>query len=161
MSQNKKRLKYSYKKKRDLIIEKGILPKLVGRLNTHKKNSKSSDILKQKNTKYLCKAFLINSLRNGFSFKDINNRNITLTDFKGKYMCTDVQATWCKSIDVLQLYSGSNRVFVKFYDIRELPRFMFLDKKDRIISSDEIRPSNSKALEKLKSTVYSDEYKNS
>jgi len=38
---------------------------------------------------------------------------------------------------------------------------MFLDKKDRIISSDEIRPSNSKALEKLKSTVYSDEYKNS
>jgi hypothetical protein len=42
-----------------------------------------------------------------------------------------------------------------------LPSFIFLDKEDRVISSDEIRPSNPKTLEKLESTVYSQEYKNS
>jgi thiol-disulfide isomerase/thioredoxin len=60
-----------------------------------KKFIKFSDILKQKNTKYLYKKSLIDALWNDFSFKDINNKNIALTAFKGKYVYIDVWATWC------------------------------------------------------------------
>jgi len=57
------------------------------------------------------------------------------------------------SIEGIQLYSGSNSGFVKFYDIGALPRFIFLDMEGKIINPDEIRPSNPKLLEILESTV--------
>ena len=192
------------KEKRDLIIKKGTSLNIIDSLNTYVKEKfdQFADILKQKNTKYLYKASLINALGNGFSFKDINNRNIALTAFKGKYMYIDVWATWCKpckvehvflneledhfsntdelqimsistdreydkwkmyissnSIEGIQLYSGSDTDFVKFFDIGALPRFIFLDKEGRVISADEIRPSNPRTLEKLKSTVYNNNEK--
>jgi len=190
--------------KEDLIIEKGASLNIVDSLNTYviENFNQFSDILKQKNTKYLYKESLIDSLGNDFTFKDINNKDITLTEFKGKYVYIDVWATWCKpckveyvflkeleehfsnndelqiisistdrehdkwekyilskSIEGIQLYSGSNSDFVKFYDIGALPRFIFLDKKGRVISPDEIRPSNPKTLEKLEATVYNNAYK--
>ena len=58
----------------------------------------------------------------------------------------------------MQLYSGSNSDFVKFYDIGALPRFIFLDTEGRVISPDEIRPSDPKILEKLERTVYNNVY---
>jgi hypothetical protein len=54
----------------------------------------------------------------------------------------------------VQLYSGANSDFVKFYDIGALPRFVFLNKEGRIINPEEMRPSNPELLKKLKSTVY-------
>jgi thiol-disulfide isomerase/thioredoxin len=187
------------KKKKNLISDKGDSLNIVDSLNTYtlEKFDQFSDILKQKNTKYLYKASLVDAIGNNFSFKDINNNKIALTDFKGKYTYIDVWATWCKpckveyvflkkleehfinnddfqiisisidreydkwetyiksnSIEGKQLYSGSKTNFVKFYDIGALPRFIFLDKEGRIISPDEIRPSNPKTLGKLESTVY-------
>ena len=53
----------------------------------------------------------------------------------------------------MQLYSGSNSDFVKFYDIGALPRFIFLDKEGQIISPDEIRPSNPETIKKIESTI--------
>jgi thiol-disulfide isomerase/thioredoxin len=58
------------------------------------------------------------------------------------------------SIDGVQLYSGSNSDFVKFYDIGALPRFIFLDKEGSVISPDEIRPSNPKTLQKLEAAIH-------
>ena len=190
--------------KEDLITEKGASRNIVDSLNTYviENFNQFSDILKQKNTKYLYKESLIDSLGNDFTFKDINNKDIALTEFKGKYVYIDVWATWCKpckveyvflkeleehfsnndelqiisisidrehdkwekyilskSIEGIQLYSDSNSDFVKFYDIGALPRFIFLDKKGRVISPDEIRPSNPKTLEKLEAAVYNNTYK--
>jgi len=181
-----------------LINEKGTSLNISDSLNAYVKEKfdEFSDILKQKNTKYLYKASLVNSLGNDFSFKDINNENISLTAFRGKYVYIDVWATWCKpckveyvflkeleqhfsdndefqiisistdreydkwekyvsskSLKGIQLYSGSKTDFVKFYDIGALPRFIFLDKEGRIISPDEIRPSNPETLKKIESTI--------
>lgn len=57
------------------------------------------------------------------------------------------------SAEGIQLYSGSNSDFVKFYDIGALPRFIFIDKEGRIISPDEIRPSNSDIYDMLASKI--------
>ena len=185
--------------KGELINEKGISLNVVDSLSSYVKLKfdEFSDILKQKNIKYLYKTSIVNKIGNNFFFKDIKNNVKTLKDFKGKYVYIDVWATWCKpckvehtflkqleehfsnnnelqiisistdreydkwekyitknSIKGVQLYSGSNSDFVKFYDIGALPRFIFLDKEGRVISPDEIRPSNSKTLEKLEATVY-------
>ena len=185
--------------KGDMINEKGLSLKIVDSLCTYVKVKfdEFSDILKQKNTKYLYKASLVNTIGNNFSFKDIKNNNKTLKDFKGKYVYIDVWATWCKpckvehtflkqleehfsnndelqiisistdreydkwekyiienSIEGVQLYSGANSDFVKYYDIGALPRFIFLDKEGRVISPEEMRPSNPKLLEKLELAVY-------
>ena len=182
-----------------LVNEKGMSLNIVDSLQTYVKEKfdQFSDILKKKNIKYVYKASLINSMGNAFSFKDINNKEIALSDFKGKYIYIDVWATWCKpckvehvflkeleehfsdndelqimsisidreydkwekyisskSIEGTQLYSGSNSDFVKFYDIGALPRFIFIDKAGRIISPDEIRPSNPETLKKLEKTIY-------
>jgi hypothetical protein len=53
----------------------------------------------------------------------------------------------------LQLHSGSKSDFVKFYDIGALPRFILLDKEGKVISPDEIRPSNPETLTKLEATL--------
>ena len=185
--------------KGELINKKGISLNVVDSISSYVKLKfdEFSDILKQKNIKYLYKTSIVNKIGNNFFFKDIKNNVKTLKDFKGKYVYIDVWATWCKpckvehtflkqleehfsynnklqiisistdreydkwekyitknSIKGVQLYSGSNSDFVKFYDIGALPRFIFLDKEGRVISPDEIRPSNSKTLEKLEATVY-------
>ena len=185
--------------KGELINKKGISLNVVDSLSSYVKLKfdEFSDILKQKNIKYLYKTSIVNKIGNNFFFKDIKNNVKTLKDFKGKYVYIDVWATWCKpckvehtflkqleehfsynnklqiisistdreydkwekyitknSIKGVQLYSGSNSDFVKFYDIGALPRFIFLDKEGKVISPDEIRPSNSKTLEKLEATVY-------
>lgn len=183
--------------KRDLINERGISLNIIDSLSDYVrvKFNKFSDILKQKNTKYLYKRSLVNEIGNNFTFTDINSNTISLKDFKDKYVYIDVWATWCKpckleyvflkeleehfskndelqiisistdrkleewkkyitenSIKGMQLYSGANSDFVKFYDIGSLPRFILLDKQGKIISPDEIRPSNPELLEKLTST---------
>lgn len=66
--------------------------------------------------------------------------------------------TWKKyisdnSIEGVQLYSGEKSDFVTFYDIGALPRFILLNKEGKIISPDEIRPSNPELLEKLEETL--------
>ncbi|GAB1308583.1 TlpA disulfide reductase family protein [Urechidicola sp. KH5] len=189
--------------KGDLINEKGISLNIADSLSTYVKVNfnKFSDILQQKNAKYLYKTSLVNELGNNFSFTDIKNNNISLKDFSGKYLYIDIWATWCKpckaehdflkqleehfsnndelqiisisidrefdkwknyitknSINGIQLYSGANSDFVKFYDIGALPRFIFLDKKGRVISPEELRPSNPKLLTKLESAVYNNDY---
>ena len=190
-------------KKGVLINEKGISLNIVDSLRTYVKFkfSEFSNLLKQKNTKYLYKESLVNTIGNNFSFIDIDKNNISLKDFQGKYLYIDVWATWCKpckveyvflkqleehfsnnnelqiisistdrefdkwekyitksSIEGIQLYSGAKSDFVKFYDIGALPRFIFLDKEGRVISPEEIRPSNSELLKKLESTVYNNGY---
>jgi len=194
-----KELEILINEKGDLINEKGISLNVVDSLNTYVKMKfeKFSNILKQKNEKYLYKKSLINEIGNNFSFTDINNNNISLKDFHGTYLYIDVWATWCKpckveygflkqleehfsnsdelqiisistdrefdkwqqyinknSIKGIQLYSGANSDFVKFYDVGALPRFIFLDKEGKVISPEELRPSNPKLLKKLESTVY-------
>ncbi len=57
------------------------------------------------------------------------------------------------SIEGIQLYSGAKSEFVKFYDIGALPRFIFLNKEGRVISPEEIRPSNPELLKKLESIL--------
>jgi thiol-disulfide isomerase/thioredoxin len=181
-----------------LVHEKGVSLNIVDSLQTYVKEkfNQFSEILKKKNTKYLYKASLVNSQGNDFSFKDINNKNISLKDFKGKYVYIDIWATWCKpckvehvflkeleehfannealqiisisidreydtwekyvsskSMEGLQLHSGSKSDFVKFYDIGALPRFILLDKEGKVISPDEIRPSNPETLTKLEDTL--------
>ncbi|WP_435263550.1 TlpA family protein disulfide reductase [Tenacibaculum sp. nBUS_03] len=192
-----KELEVLIHEKRDLINERGISLNIIDSLSDYVrvKFNKFSDILKQKNTKYLYKRSLVNEIGNNFTFTDINNNTISLKDFKDKYVYIDVWATWCKpckleyvflkeleehfskndelqiisistdrkleewkkyitenSIKGMQLYSGANSDFVKFYDIGSLPRFILLDKQGKIISPDEIRPSNPELLEKLTST---------
>ena len=199
-----KELKILIDEKSDLINQKGRSPNIVDSLSTYVKVSfnKFSDILLQKNKKYLYKASLVNEIGNNFSFTDINNKTKSLKDFQGKYLYIDVWATWCKpckveyvflkqleehysnndelqiisistdgeydkwkkyitknSIDGMQLYSGANSDFVKFYDIGALPRFIFLNKDGRVINPEEIRPSNPALLKKLESTVYNNVYK--
>ena len=41
-----------------------------------------------------------------------------------------------------QLYTGGDSDFVKFYDIGAIPRFILLDPSGRIVSGDQMRPSN-------------------
>jgi thiol-disulfide isomerase/thioredoxin len=192
------KLEILLQEKGKLVHEKGVSLNIVDSLQTYVKEkfNQFSEILKKKNTKYLYKASLINSLGNDFSFKDINNKNISLKDFKGKYVYIDIWATWCKpckvehvflkeleehfaknkalqiisisidreydtwkkyvsskSMEGVQLHSGSKSDFVKFYDIGALPRFIFLDKEGKVISPDEIRPSNPKTLTKLEDTL--------
>ena len=53
----------------------------------------------------------------------------------------------------MQLHSGSETDFVKFYDIGALPRFILLDQEGKIISPDEIRPSNSGIQQKLSQLI--------
>ncbi|NQY05400.1 MAG: TlpA family protein disulfide reductase [Flavobacteriaceae bacterium] len=193
-----KELELLIHEKGDLINEKGISLNIVDSLSTYVKVNfnKFSNILKQKNAKYLYKRSLVNEIGNNFSFKDITNNDISLKDFHGKYLYIDVWATWCKpckveydflkqleehfsnndelqiisistdrdfdkwekyitknSIEGIQLYSGENSEFVKFYDVGALPRFILLDKEGRVISPEELRPSNPKLLKKLESTV--------
>jgi thiol-disulfide isomerase/thioredoxin len=189
--------------KGELINGKGVSLNIADSLCAYVKVKfiEFSDILKQKNTKYLYKKSLVNEIGNNFSFTDIDNNNISLKDFQGKYLYIDVWATWCKpckveyvflkqmeehfsnndelqiisistdrefdkwenyitksSTEGMQLYSGANSEFVKFYDIGALPRFIFLNKEGRIISPEEIRPSNPELLKKLESTVYNNGY---
>ena len=193
-----KHLEELIKEKGILIREEGVSLQIVDSLKTYVATSfdKFSEILKKKNAKYLYKASLVNTLGNNFSFTDTDNKNISLTDFKGKYVYLDVWATWCKPCKVeyvflkeleayfsnsdefqiisistdrekdkwenyvdnkvmegVQLYSGANSDFVNFYDIGALPRFIFLDKKGKIISPDEIRPSNPRTQEKIASMI--------
>ena len=181
-------------KKKELIIKKGDSLNIPDSLKAYviEKYDNFSAILKKKNTKYLYKASLIDTIGNQFSLKDINNKTITLADFKGKYVYIDVWATWCKPCKVeypffkeleekfsdtdalqiisistdsdydkwkayllgkaiggTQLYSGAKSDFVKFYDIGALPRFILLDKSGRVISPDELRPSNPELSEKI------------
>ncbi|WP_027076339.1 TlpA family protein disulfide reductase [Maribacter antarcticus] len=93
-----KELKILIHEKGDLINKKGISLNIVDSLSTYAKAkfSEFSDILKQKNTKYLYKTSLVNEIGNNFSFTDMNNNNISLKDFQGKYLYIDVWATWCK-----------------------------------------------------------------
>ena len=198
-----KELEILIHEKGNLINEKGISLNIVDSLSTYVKVkfSEFSDILKQKNTKYLYKTSLVNEIGNNFSFTDINKKNISLKYFQGKYLYIDVWATWCEpckveyvflkqleehfsnneelqiisissdrefdkwekyitknSIEGIQLYSGANSDFVKFYDIGALPRFLFLDKEGRVINPEEIRPSNPELLKKLESTIYNNVY---
>ena len=90
------------KEKGSLIKEKGVSLQIVDSLKTYvaKSFGQFSDILKKKNTKYLYKASLLGALGNDFLFTDTNNKNISLTDFKGKYLYIDVWATWCKPCKV-------------------------------------------------------------
>lgn len=39
-----------------------------------------------------------------FNFKDINNKQVKLEDFKGKYVYIDVWATWCAHVAWKYLY---------------------------------------------------------
>ena len=89
-------------KKGVLINEKGISLNIVDSLRTYVKLKfrEFSDILKQKNTKYLYKESLVSTIGNNFSFIDIDNNNISLKDFQGKYLYIDVWATWCKPCKV-------------------------------------------------------------
>ena len=190
--------------KGELINEKGISLNIVDSLNTYVelKFKEFSDILIQRNIKYLYKKSLVNKSGNNFFFKDVKNNVIALEDFKGKYVYIDVWATWCKpcmvehtflkqleerfsnndelqiisistdreydkwekyiienSIEGVQLYSGANSDFVKFYDIGALPRFILLNKEGRIINPVEIRPSNPELLSKMEATIYNNTYK--
>ena len=199
-----KELDILIQEKGDLINKKGISLNIVDSLSTYVKVEfdKFSDILKQKNAKYLYKSSLVNEIGNNFSFTDIYNNKVSLKDFYGKYLYIDVWATWCKPCKVeyaflkqleehfsnndqlqiisistdrefdkwqkyitknsmkgKQLYSGTNSDFVKFYDIGALPRFIFLDKEGKVISPEELRPSNPKLLKKLDSTLYINGYK--
>ena len=52
-----------------------------------------------------------------------------------------------------QLFAGWKSDFVKYYAIGALPRFIFLDKEGRIISADELRPSNPKLLKRIESFI--------
>lgn len=81
------------------------------------------------------------------------------------FISTDRKFDHCKNhllenkLEGVQLYSGENsefvKFFVKFYDIGALVRFIMLDKEGKIMSPDEIRPSNPELLPKLVSIVSS------
>lgn len=58
-----------------------------------------------------------------------------------------------KSIDGVQLYSGPESDFVTFYDIGALPRFIFLDQTGRIITPDELRPSDANLAKKINAVM--------
>ncbi|MDB4402752.1 hypothetical protein N9169_04735, partial [Algibacter sp.] len=83
--------------KGELINEKGISLNVVDSLSSYVKLKfdEFSDILKQKNIKYLYKTSIVDKIGNNFFFKDIKNNVKTLKDFKGKYVYIDVWATWC------------------------------------------------------------------
>ncbi|PQB05730.1 TlpA family protein disulfide reductase [Aureitalea marina] len=196
-------LEISIDERSKLIHEKGKALDIVDSLSTYvdRKFNKFAEILIQKNIKHQYKQSLIGEIGNNFFFKDVNNREKSLRDFKGKYIYIDVWATWCKpckvehtyleqlddyfsdnddfqiisvstdsefdkwkryvtknSMEGIQLYSGADSDFVKFYDIGALPRFILLDQAGRIINSEEIRPSNPELLKKLNSTVHNDKY---
>lgn len=52
-----------------------------------------------------------------------------------------------------QLHTTPSSDFVKFYEIGALPRYILLDKKGYIISSDEIRPSNPELIKMLEEII--------
>ena len=85
-----------------LINEKGIALNVPDSLRTYVSTGFDafSDILKQKNMKYQYKASLIGQTGNNFTFKDINNKLISLEDLENKYVYIDVWATWCKPCKV-------------------------------------------------------------
>ncbi len=55
-----------------------------------------------------------------FTYRDINGKDISLSDFKGKYVYADIWATWCKPClyevpflkELEEDYSGRNIVFI-------------------------------------------------
>lgn len=82
----------------DLVNAKGKELNIVDSLKTYVRKDflKFSDILKQKNKKYLYKASLVGAIGHDFKFKDRYNNKVSLKDFSGKYLYLDVWATWCK-----------------------------------------------------------------
>ncbi|AUC15499.1 hypothetical protein BTO06_10260 [Tenacibaculum sp. SZ-18] len=114
------KLENMIKEKSNLINEKGKALKIVDSLSSYvdQKFNDFSEILKQKNIKYLYKASLIGKIGNDFKFKDLKNNVKSLKDFKGKYVYIDVWATWCKPCKVEypflrkleQYFSKSNEI---------------------------------------------------
>jgi thiol-disulfide isomerase/thioredoxin len=84
--------------KKELIIKEANTLKITDSINTYviDRYNQFSKTLKKKNIKYLYKASLINTLGNNFIFKDSNDNNVSLAEYKGKYVYIDVWATWCK-----------------------------------------------------------------
>lgn len=191
-------LKNQISDKLDLIKQKSNKLNITDSLKTYAfdKFNHFSEVLLKKNEKYLYKSSLVNKIGNNFTFKDINNKSVSLKEFKGKYVYIDVWATWCKpckvehkfleelekaftnnkelqiisistdrdyqkwknhvlekSIKGIQIHSGHDSEFVKFYDIGSLPRFIFLDKNGKIINPDEIRPSNKNLKYKIEEII--------
>ena len=79
-----------------------------------------SQVLKTKNQKYCYKSSLIGSVGNKFGFKNEMGQNISLEDFKGKYLYLDVWATWCKPckievdylIDLDKYFSKNSKISI-------------------------------------------------
>ncbi len=96
---------YIYNKKQ-LIIKEGISKKVSDSLVSYviDKYDSFSSTLKKKNEKYLYKKELIGKKGNNFEFKNINDKTIDLSKFKGKYLYIDVWATWCKPCKVEAVY---------------------------------------------------------
>ena len=132
------------------------------------------------------------SIAADFTYPDVNGKEVSLSDFKGKVVLVDVWATWCgpccmeipymeklvkhyaknKKIEFLSISLDENQkkwkkkltedkpewkqficpdnfqsTLCQEYDIDGIPRFLFFDKKGKIISLGAPRPSSSKIIE--------------
>ena len=92
--------------KKQLIMNEGISKKVSDTLVSYviDKYDAFSSTLKKKNTKYLYKKELIGKKGNNFEYKDLNDKTIDLSKFKGNYLYIDVWATWCKPCKVEAVY---------------------------------------------------------
>ena len=86
------------KEKKALIIEQGSKFKVTASdLNSNLLDyDNCCNTLLQKNQKYQYKNSLSGSVGNQFTFKEISGKNVSLENFRGKYIYIDVWATWCK-----------------------------------------------------------------
>ena len=132
------------------------------------------------------------SIAADFTYPDVNGKEVSLSDFKGKVVLVDVWATWCgpccmeipymeklvkhyaknKKIEFLSISLDENQkkwkkkltedkpewkqficpdnfqsTLCQEYDIDGIPRFLFFDKKGKIVSLGAPRPSSSKIIE--------------
>ncbi len=87
---------------KDLIIKEANLLHIEDSIETYRldKFDTFSEVLLKKNKKYNYKRSLIDSIGNKFVFKNIENEDIELSNYKGSYVYIDVWATWCKPCKV-------------------------------------------------------------
>ena len=53
----------------------------------------------------------------------------------------------------IQLYGGKGNSFIEAFVVRNIPRFILLDREGKIIEADMTRPSNPRTIEVLDSLV--------
>ena len=91
----------------------------------------------------------LKALAKQFSKKEIAIVSVSIDESFEKWQ-NDVKDS---PADEHQFYAGAEHPFVTYFDIGAIPRFILLNQEGKIINPEDMRPSNPKIIDYLKSTI--------